>query len=87
MDHLSDEDYIMESSRLLNSTPERMEIYKNSFNEFSKKPLFGYGVRNYTVSKKISSYDNRVTLSSNPESQILKILLDIGIAGLILWLL
>ena len=87
LDHLSDEEYILESSRLLNSTPERMEIYKNSFNEFTKKPLFGYGVRNYTVSKRISSYDNTITLSSNPESQILKILLDIGIAGLILWLL
>jgi len=74
---ISDNEFIAKTDYLLDSTKPRMEIYKESLKKISEKKLFGYGVNNYTLES---------NNSSNSESEFLKILLDIGVVGMILWL-
>ena len=61
---------------LLDSTAPRLDIYKESLKKINKKKIFGYGHNNYIL---------RSNNSSNSESELFKILLDIGITGFLLW--
>ena len=61
---------------LLDSTPPRLDIYKESLKKISEKKFFGYGHNNYIL---------KSNNSSNSESELFKILLDIGIIGFLLW--
>jgi len=74
---LSESEFIAQTDYLLDSTKPRIEIYKESLKKISEKKLFGYGLNNYTLES---------NNSSNSESEVLKILLDVGIVGMILWL-
>ena len=74
---ISNNEFIAKTDNLLDSTKPRKEIYKESLKKISEKKLFGYGVNNYTLES---------NNSSNSESEFLKILLDIGVVGMILWL-
>lgn len=74
---LNENEYIEVVDYLLDSTPPRMEIYKESLDKIFSNILFGYGPNNF----KLLSNN-----SSNSESEPLKILLDIGIIGLLLWI-
>lgn len=61
---------------LLNSTNSRIDIYKESLKKFKEKLFFGFGSNNYLLNS---------NNSSNPESEILKILLDCGLIGILFW--
>ena len=73
----NDEELIYEINYLLDSTKPRKDIYKESLKKISEKKLFGYGLNNYIL---------KSNNSSNSESEFLKILLDIGVVGMIMWL-
>lgn len=61
---------------LLDSSLPRLSIYKESLEKISEKKFFGYGHNNYIL---------KSNNSSNSESELFKILLDIGIIGFLLW--
>ena len=77
-DKRDNNEFINDTLILLDSTPKRIEIYKESVKKIIKKPLIGYGFNNYRLSS---------NQSINSESQILKIFLDGGILGIIVWFL
>ena len=70
------EEFIKKVEYLLDSTKPRLDIYKESLKKISEKKFFGYGHNNYVL---------KSNNSSNSESELLKILLDIGIVGFLLW--
>lgn len=74
----TDNEILEEKEFLLNSTSSRVQIYIESFKKFKEKIFFGFGSNNYLLN---SNY------SSNPESEILKILLDCGLIGILFWLI
>lgn len=69
-------EYIKKVEYLLDSTTPRLNIYKESLKKISEKKIFGYGHNNYIL---------KSNNSSNSESELFKILLDIGIIGFLLW--
>ena len=69
-------EYIDKVEYLLDSTSPRIDIYKESLKKISEKKIFGYGHNNYIL---------KSNNSSNSESELFKILLDIGIIGFLLW--
>ena len=73
----NEDEFLKRVDYLLDSTAPRMEIYKESVKKISKKILLGYGSNNF----KLSSNN-----SSNSESEPLKILLDLGVIGLLVWI-
>lgn len=73
----NEEEFLNKVNYLLDSTAPRLEIYKESIKKISKKILLGYGSNNF----KLSSNN-----SSNSESEPLKILLDLGVIGLLVWI-
>jgi len=73
----NEDEFLKRVDYLLDSTAPRIEIYKESVKKISKKILLGYGSNNF----KLSSNN-----SSNSESEPLKILLDLGIIGLLVWI-
>lgn len=70
------EKFINEVEFLLDSTKPRLYIYKESLKKISEKKIFGHGHNNFILES---------NNSSNSESELLKILLDIGIIGFLLW--
>ena len=73
----NDEEFVANTNYLLDSTAPRLLIYEESLKKISKKILSGYGPNNYIL---------KSNNSSNSESEFLKIMLDIGIIGILLWL-
>lgn len=73
----NEDEFLKRVDYLLDSTAPRIEIYKESVKKISKKILLGYGSNNF----KLSSNN-----SSNSESEPLKILLDLGVIGLLVWI-
>jgi hypothetical protein len=73
----SDEEFIVAINYLLDSTVPRKEIYKESLKKISEKKMFGYGPNNYVL---------KSNNSNNSESEFLKILLDLGVIGIIVWI-
>lgn len=69
-------EFIDKVEYLLDSTTPRLNIYKESLKKISEKKFFGYGHNNYIL---------KSNNSSNSESELFKILLDIGITGFLLW--
>ena len=68
--------FVNSVEHLLDSTVPRLSIYKESLAKISEKKIFGYGHNNYIL---------KSNNSSNSESELFKILLDLGIIGFLLW--
>lgn len=73
---MTDDEILKRKDFILNSTSSRVQIYKESFKKFKEKIFFGFGSNNYLLNS---------NNSSNPESEILKILLDFGLIGILFW--
>jgi O-antigen ligase len=74
---LNEKEFVATTNHLLDSTVPRKNIYKESLKKISEKIMFGYGPNNYIL---------KSNNSNNSESEFLKILLDLGVIGIFVWI-
>ena len=73
----NEKEFVAATNHLLDSTIPRKNIYKESLKKISEKKMFGYGPNNYIL---------KSNNSNNSESEFLKILLDLGVIGIFVWI-